>query len=126
MSTTGWHPDPKGEHELRYHDGTDWTADVSDAGVQAREALSATEREQILERETVKIIAGGANVLSQSATEVVYSVGKRPNHLLHLVLSLVTVGLWALFVWLPLGLFSKETRYVLRVDEQGRPVRSKR
>ncbi|MEM7140587.1 MAG: DUF2510 domain-containing protein [Actinomycetota bacterium] len=31
----GWHPDPSGGHELRYHDGTDWTAHVSDGGVQS-------------------------------------------------------------------------------------------
>lgn len=29
----GWHPDPTGRHELRYWDGRQWTADVSDQGV---------------------------------------------------------------------------------------------
>ena len=33
MSDAGWQPDPFGRHELRYFDGTDWTAHVSDAGV---------------------------------------------------------------------------------------------
>ncbi|MDW3219582.1 MAG: DUF2510 domain-containing protein [Acidimicrobiales bacterium] len=28
----GWHPDPSGRHELRYHDGAAWTAHVSDGG----------------------------------------------------------------------------------------------
>ena len=27
-----WHPDPLGRHELRWHDGSAWTARVSDAG----------------------------------------------------------------------------------------------
>jgi uncharacterized protein DUF2510 len=31
-SVPGWHPDPGGRHELRWHDGTDWTANVSDRG----------------------------------------------------------------------------------------------
>lgn len=31
----GWHPDPKGSHELRYHDGSRWTHHVSDAGQQS-------------------------------------------------------------------------------------------
>ncbi|GJM37971.1 MAG: hypothetical protein DHS20C19_13380 [Acidimicrobiales bacterium] len=31
-ATEGWHPDPSGRHELRYHDGSAWTAHVSDAG----------------------------------------------------------------------------------------------
>jgi hypothetical protein len=29
-----WAPDPLGRHELRYFDGKQWTAHVSDAGVQ--------------------------------------------------------------------------------------------
>ncbi len=28
----GWHPDPYGRHELRWHDGAEWTANVSDQG----------------------------------------------------------------------------------------------
>lgn len=34
-SGAGWHPDPHGKHELRYHDGNEWTSHVSNAGVQA-------------------------------------------------------------------------------------------
>ncbi len=30
----GWNRDPYGRHELRYFDGTSWTENVSDAGVQ--------------------------------------------------------------------------------------------
>lgn len=32
---TGWHSDPRGEHELRYWDGSQWTNHVSDGGVQS-------------------------------------------------------------------------------------------
>ena len=28
----GWHPDPARRHELRFHDGDDWTVHVSDGG----------------------------------------------------------------------------------------------
>lgn len=31
----GWHADPHGAHELRYHDGAGWTNHVSTAGVQS-------------------------------------------------------------------------------------------
>ncbi|PKQ19840.1 MAG: hypothetical protein CVT66_08245 [Actinobacteria bacterium HGW-Actinobacteria-6] len=31
----GWHPDPHGRHELRFWDGSQWTSNVSDAGVQS-------------------------------------------------------------------------------------------
>ena len=29
---SGWHPDPTDRYELRYHNGADWTADVSNDG----------------------------------------------------------------------------------------------
>jgi len=33
-------------------------------------------------------------------------VKNRINHVLHLILSIVTLGGWALFVWLPLGIIN--------------------
>jgi hypothetical protein len=33
MTDAGWQPDPFGRHEVRYWDGSAWTAHVSDAGV---------------------------------------------------------------------------------------------
>ena len=35
----GWYPDPSGQHEQRYWDGTRWTENVSDGGQQAIDAL---------------------------------------------------------------------------------------
>ncbi|HEY3723654.1 MAG TPA: DUF2510 domain-containing protein [Acidimicrobiia bacterium] len=32
MVEPGWHPDPRGSHEHRFHDGNRWTAHVSDRG----------------------------------------------------------------------------------------------
>jgi ribosomal protein S14 len=34
----------------------------------------------------------------------------RVNHVLHLLLSIVTVGLWAVFVWIPLGMKNSAAR----------------
>ena len=45
-------------------------------------------------------------------------LGKRPNHVLHLLLTLVTAGMW-LVVWLFLTLTSGEGRRTLIVDEFG-------
>lgn len=28
----GWHADPEGQHDLRYHDGTSWTEHVTHFG----------------------------------------------------------------------------------------------
>jgi hypothetical protein len=36
----GWHPDPAARHELRYWNGSNWTDDVSDAGVAAKDAMA--------------------------------------------------------------------------------------
>lgn len=42
MTNAGWHPDPTGQHELRYWDGTVWTEHVSDQGVQSTAPVDAT------------------------------------------------------------------------------------
>jgi len=41
MTDAGWHPDPTGQHELRYWDGTAWTEHVSTQGVQTTAPLDA-------------------------------------------------------------------------------------
>jgi hypothetical protein len=38
-SDAAWHPDPTGRHQLRYWDGTSWTANVSDDGATAFDPL---------------------------------------------------------------------------------------
>jgi|SRR6478609_2138097 len=38
----GWHPDPSGRHEQRYHDGTRWTEHVSTAGVAGTDPTDTT------------------------------------------------------------------------------------
>ncbi len=35
----GWHPDPSGQHQLRYWDGATWTDHVSDDGQQATDPI---------------------------------------------------------------------------------------
>ena len=44
--------------------------------------------------------------------------GRPVNHLLHLVLTLVTMGLWVP-IWLALTIFGGEKRYSISVDEYG-------
>jgi hypothetical protein len=44
--------------------------------------------------------------------------GKPVNHILHLILTLVTVGFWSL-IWIALVIFGGEKREVARVDEWG-------
>lgn len=35
--SSGWHPDPFGRHEVRYHDGTVWTSHVANSGAQSQD-----------------------------------------------------------------------------------------
>lgn len=34
-ATAGWHADPFGRHEFRYHNGASWTGDVADSGMRS-------------------------------------------------------------------------------------------
>lgn len=51
---------------------------------------------------------------SQTQTMATMVKGKRPNHVLHLILSLVTLGIW-LPVWLVLAVVMGEKRKALTV-----------
>jgi hypothetical protein len=63
-------------------------------------------------------VATGYRVESQTDMQAVLVKGKKPNHILHLILTLVTAGLW-LLVWIPLAIFGGEKRTVLTVDDYG-------
>ncbi len=65
------------------------------------------------------MVRAGYRVESQVANQAVLVKGRRPNHLLHLILGVVTISLWWLFVWLPLVLFGGEKRRVVTVDTFG-------
>lgn len=43
----GWHPDPRGRHEHRYWDGSQWTDHVSDKGVQSQDKFEAEEAKAV-------------------------------------------------------------------------------
>ena len=44
--------------------------------------------------------------------------GHRVNHILHLILSIITFGFW-LIVWILMGVFGGEKRAMVTVDEYG-------
>ena len=55
--TANWHPDPTGQHELRYWDGQIWTEHVADQGVQSISPLPAappTQQEEVVEESVVE------------------------------------------------------------------------
>jgi hypothetical protein len=57
-------------------------------------------------------------VESQADYQAILVRGHRPNHVLHLILTLVTLGIWAI-VWILVAIFQKERRTIIRVDEFG-------
>lgn len=86
-----------------------------------------TEQEQ--ERRLADVVlaeqARSAILVAVDGNRAVMARGRRPNHVLHLVLSVLTLGVWAVLVWLPLGVLGGERRFVLTVDEFGRVTRSR-
>jgi hypothetical protein len=76
------------------------------------------ERKELLARTIMGQIASGARVESQSDYQAVIVRGKPVNHVLHLILTLVTVFTWG-FVWIALAIFGGEKRSMITVDEYG-------
>ncbi len=73
---------------------------------------------QALQREVV----AGYRVESQTDINAVLVKGKNVNHILHLILSLITFGIW-LFVWPLVWYFNREQRLILNVDDYGNVLR---
>jgi hypothetical protein len=79
---------------------------------------TAEERKELLARTVSSQIAAGGRVESQSDFQAVLVHGKKVNHVLHLILTLVTLGMWAI-VWIILVAAGGEKRSLVAVDEYG-------
>lgn len=77
------------------------------------------ERRELLAQEVGQHVRQGYRVESQTDYQAIVVRGRRPNHLLHFIIGLVTLGFWWLFVWLPVAAFAGEKRRVLNVDAYG-------
>ena len=88
------------------------------AGPTAPQRKSADERKEALGRAVHTQVAQGARVESQGDYQAILVKGHRPNHILHLVLGLFTLGSWWL-VWIALVIFAGEKRTSVGVDEWG-------
>ena len=81
-------------------------------------ALSSDARQSILDRRLLEAVSHGGEITSRSDFSAVVRYGRPVNHVLHLLLSLVTAGLW-LFVWLALVLTNNRRVVYVVVDEFG-------
>ena len=80
--------------------------------------LTDSARTALLDAEVAEWIREGWRVESRSSFQAIMVSGRRVNHLLHLVISLVTAGLW-IFIWIVLVLTGGENRELLLVDAYG-------
>ncbi len=74
------------------------------------------ERQGALDSRIARELAGGGNLESQSGYTAVLIKGKKVNHILHLILSVLTAGFW-LIVWAILVITNKRQRIVLHVND---------
>jgi len=82
------------------------------------EKKSTDERKASLARTVANLVAQGRRVESQSDYQAVLIRGRHVRHILHLVLTIITVGLWAP-IWLAMWLLYRERREIAAVDEYG-------
>lgn len=88
-----------------------------------RPRLSSEDREDILDDEVARQLAPGfmlpnVRVESRTAHQAVLVYGGNPNHVVHLLLTIVTLGAW-LLVWLIIAATQREERMTLQVDRYG-------
>jgi hypothetical protein len=81
--------------------------------------VTREDREAALSMAVASHVGVGWRVEVQTATSATVVSGSKPNHVLHLILTLVTCGAWG-FVWMGVALLQKEKRLTLTVDEWGR------
>ena len=79
---------------------------------------SSDERKAALARIITAQVVDGARVESQSEYQVVLVRGHRLNNTMHLILTIITFGLWSI-VWLLLAVFGGEKRRVASIDQWG-------
>jgi hypothetical protein len=82
------------------------------------ENKTSDQRKALLATAINTQVIRGARVESQGDYQAVLVRGKPVNHVLQLILTIVTLGLWAV-IWLALVIFGGEKRVVVTVDEYG-------
>lgn len=84
-----------------------------------RRRLTSAERTQVLQNHIYQCVGNGARVEYQASPhDVVLVWGKNPNHILHLLITLATFGLWVPF-WILIACTMREKREVRHVDDWG-------
>ena len=81
--------------------------------------VSIEERRQALSNAVFATVASlQGRVESQTDTTATVASGTKPNHTLHLILTVLTCGFWGL-IWIAVAFTQKEHRVALTVNEFG-------
>ena len=80
--------------------------------------ITPEQRAALLAQTIATQVAAGQRVESQGPVSAVLVSGREPNHVLQLLLTVFTCGLWAP-VWLIVALAQKERRTMVTVDDFG-------
>ena len=87
------------------------------AGVSTQKRSDA-ERRALLAQQLQQGAARGLRVESQAEYQAVFVEGQKVNHVLHVIITICTCGLWGIG-WLVVALTGGEKRHQLIVDEFG-------
>ena len=79
---------------------------------------SHEERREIFKKFVDEQVVRGGKIEREDEYSAVIQFGGKPNHILHLLLSLVTFGLW-LIVWFFIAISSKNYRILYSIDSKG-------
>lgn len=109
--TASWYPDPADRRAQRYWNGETWGAP------------SAEDRALAMAGRIAYWTKWDWRVESQTEIQAVMVRGHRPNHVLHLILSIITAGIW-LFVWLFVAIVGGEKRKTITIGPEGRAIES--
>lgn len=119
----GWYHDGGGLR--RWWDGFGWTAytdspptDPSTGGAPSSMPIPREQQARLVSMLVANAVSSGWRVEYQGDDSAVVVRGRRPNHVLHLLLTIFTLGLWGT-VWVLVSLSSSDTRKAVRVDDQG-------
>ena len=86
--------------------------------------MANQQRIGIMDAAIAQEVRSGQRVESRSDYQAVLVRGHRVNHVLHLILFLVTLGLW-LPIWILLAILGGEKRELLQVDAYGKMAHRK-
>jgi hypothetical protein len=84
----------------------------------AAQKLTTEQRSEALARYVAQQAQSGWRVQTQTQTQAQLVRGHRTNHVLHLILTLITLGIWAI-VWILMVVFGGEKHRFVSVDEYG-------